>query len=141
MAMDLSKHPGAVLAIKRPIPVRVAFAPVAGSLQTLEGAVRYRAGAALLTGPGGERWPVEREAFLASYEPISPTQEGEDGSYRKKKAAVVALQLQAPISIPVGYDSDLIEGRPGDWLVQYAPGNHGVVGAKIFSETYELISA
>ena len=78
---DLTTDPRALKVTKKPIPVSVAFAPADGVCGTLEGPVRYRAGDAILTGVQGEHWPIQRDAFLASYAPVPPTRAGEDGSY------------------------------------------------------------
>ena len=33
---------------------------------------------------------------------------------------------------------DLLRGSAGDWLVQYAPADHGVVAAKRFASVYRV---
>jgi hypothetical protein len=42
-------------------------------VQTLEGTHRGRAGDWLAQGPAGERWPIKREIFEATYEPVAET--------------------------------------------------------------------
>jgi hypothetical protein len=80
-----------------------------GDLASVAGA--RRAGDALLTGPHRERWPVRRERFDAAY----------------------------AASVKVGWQDSPVEGGPGDWLVQYGPGNFGIVAAVIVDATYELL--
>ncbi len=126
-----------LLVIKRPIDVVARFATADGTCKTLEGNVRYQAGDPILTGTRGEQWPVRRDFFLTSYDPIPPTIPGTDGLYRKRPTPVHALRLTQPLSVPVGWQDDPLQGRPGDWLLRYDDGSHGVVQDTIFRETYE----
>ena len=133
---DLSRDPRALRVRKSPIAVRVAFAAAAGVCETLEGPVRFEAGDAILTGVRGERWPVRRDLFLASYEPLPRVPRGRNGKYRKVPAVACALRLERPCEVPVGWQHDPLHGRPGDWLLQYPDGSHGVIEDSIFRETY-----
>jgi hypothetical protein len=122
---------------KRPDPLQVVFATTDGVCETLEGPVRYRAGDAILTGLQGERWPIKRDLFLASYEPVLPTMAEDDGIYRKLPSEALALRLDRAVSVPVGWQDDPLEGRPGDWLLRYADGSYGVVQDEIFRKSYQ----
>ena len=133
---DLTADPRALRVIKKPEPVPAEFAPADGVCDTLEGAVHFRAGDAILTGVRGERWPVMREHFLASYAPVAPTRAGDDGSYRKAPSIAYALRLDRDCEVPVGSRRDLLHGHPGDWLLQHADGTYGIVQDGIFRETY-----
>jgi hypothetical protein len=42
-------------------------------VKTAEGTMTGQAGDYLCQGPAGERWPVRREIFEATYEPVAPT--------------------------------------------------------------------
>jgi hypothetical protein len=33
---------------------------------------------------------------------------------------------------------DVLRGEAGDWLVQYAPGDHGIVAAERFDRVYRV---
>lgn len=136
--IDLAAGSG-VKARKLPVDVVVEFAVTAGRLETLEGPVAYTAGDALLTGSVGDRWPVRREKFLQTYAPAGNGQAGEPGIYRKKPLVVHALQLHEPFTVKVGPEPDPINGKPGDWLIQYSPGEYGIVSGTLFSRTYELL--
>jgi hypothetical protein len=138
-ARDLRGDPKAIRVRKRPLQTEVAFAHAPGEVLTLEGPVRHAAGDAILTGVQGERWPIGRAAFDATYEPVPPTRAGEDGRYRKRPLVAWARRLDAPVTVEVGPDADPISGGPGDWLVQYGPGEFGIVAAGIFAETYEPV--
>src|SRR5581483_7170590 len=134
---DLAIDPRTLHVRKRPVPVTARFARTAGVCNTLEGPVRYRRGDALLTGSRGEQWPMSREAFLRSYAPEPPTAAGADGTYRKLPSDVLALQLDHALAVPAGWQDDPLHARPGDWLLRYADGSHGVVNDAIFRDTYE----
>jgi hypothetical protein len=133
---DLTADPRALKVSKKPLPVRAAFASVDGVCETLEGPVRYRAGDAILTGVKGEHWPVKRDAFLASYEPVPPTRAGEGGGYRKAPAIAYALRLDRALEVPVSWQDDPLHARPGDWLLSYPDGSYGVLQDDIFRDTY-----
>jgi hypothetical protein len=133
---NLATDRRALRVYKRPIAVPVTFATADGVCDTAEGAVRFRAGDAILTGVRGERWPVRRDQFLSTYEPIAPTRNGSDGSYRKAPAVTHALRLAEPRAVTVNWQDSALQGRPGDWLLQYADGTYGVIQDAIFRETY-----
>jgi hypothetical protein len=129
---DIRADPRALRVRKRPDSLRVVFAAADGVCETLEGPVQYRAGDAVLTGIQGERWPVKRDLFLASYEPVPPTVAEDDGIYCKLPSEALALRLDRPVRVPVGWRDDPLRGRPGDWLLRYADGSHGVMRDEIF---------
>ncbi len=136
---DLAANPRRRKVRKRPIPVLVTFAESGGTLETLEGSVPYEAGDAILTGVRGERWPVTRQTFLDRYDPSVGTDAGRDGSYTRRPEILFAVQL-APGDDPVQITTDsggLLTARAGDWVVQYAAEDFGVVAPDIFEETYE----
>ena len=133
---DLAGDPRALRVCKKPTLVHAAFAGADGVCDTLEGPVHFNAGDAILSGGHGDRWPVERASFLASYEPVPPTRAGDDGSYRKAPSLAYALRLDDEREVPVGSQRDLLRGRPGDWLLQHADGSYGVVQDEIFRDTY-----
>lgn len=136
---DLRVAIDAIRVCKRPIVITVVFASASGVCQTREGAVRYRAGDAIVTGLDGEHWPVGRREFADAYEAASPAVDGHDGMYvpRNRSLAVFALQLGSPISVSVGPASDALQGRAGDWLLQYNDGSYGIVSRDLFARIYE----
>jgi len=128
-----------VRARKRAVEVQVTFADSDGLLQTREGPVHFVRGDALLTGAANDRWPVELESFLRTYEPVPPTRPGEMGRYRKRPLTVWARRMDGPFSVRVGRNNDALTGCAGDWLVQYGPGEYGVVSGPIFESSYDLL--
>jgi PGDYG protein len=39
--------------------------------------------------------------------------------------------------VQVGEQRDPLRGEAGDWLLQYGPGDYGVVASSVFEKTYE----
>jgi hypothetical protein len=136
---DVSADRDAQRARQCAVYVAVEFAAGDGTLATIEGPVAYRRGDALLTGAHGERWPVPRASFDASYEAQAPLRPGKPGRYRKRPLLVWARQMREPFAVALGADRGALQGEPGDWLVQHATGDQSVVAAPIFAQTYELL--
>lgn len=117
--------------------VAVEFAQQSGELMSLEGANRYQRDDALITGTGGARWVVERARFDEKYVPVDQTLvHGAAGRYRNRPAVVLAKRMDAPFSIARRAAGDVLTGAAGDWVLQYAPGDYGVVRADRFAQVY-----
>lgn len=134
--VDLRVDPAARRYVKDET-VTVEFAGGHGELTSLEGPNRYAPGDALITGTGGARWVVERARFDAKYLPAAAALgHGEPGLYRNRPAVVLAKQMDAPFSIARTAAGDVLRGIAGDWVMQYAPGDYGVVQAQRFAKVY-----
>lgn len=136
---DITTWPDVREACKLPVPVGVRFAAAPGVCDTLEGPVSFAAGDPVLTGARGEHWTMQRARFDRTYEPLPGTRSGENGDYRKRPATVHAVRLQGPTDIALAGGSGVLHGGIDDWLVQYGPGEFGIVAATIFAETYRLL--
>lgn len=132
---DLAADPEAQWVCKDEI-VAVEFAATAGEVQSAVGLNRYVVGDALLTGSTGDRWCVSRGRFNVKYEPQAPTLPGQAGSYRNRPVAVLAKRMPVAFSVSRSAGGDLLRGNAGDWLVQYSPGDHGVVTQERFDRVY-----
>ncbi|ASL41857.1 hypothetical protein bAD24_I00115 [Burkholderia sp. AD24] len=137
--LDLSQDPHARRVVKDET-VSVEFAAVEGELMSLEGPNRYVPGDALITGSTGDRWVVSRERFDAKYVPAdAPLAHGEAGAYRNRPAVVLARQMTEAFSLArSAAGGDVLRGVAGDWIMQYAPGDYGVVQAARFAKVYRL---
>lgn len=120
---------------RRRDPVDVEVASTDGVLSTLEGPVVYHIGDALITGVKGERWPVERSRFEQTYEPVPPTKMGQSGRYARLSNEVRACQMPVAFTVTTSA-GDQLSGQPGDWLLEYTPGEKGIVAAEVFARTY-----
>jgi hypothetical protein len=133
--LDLTTDPAAQRVVKDETVI-VQFAGAAGELMSLEGPNRYAPGDALITGTTGERWVVSRERFDAKYVPLVSGPHGTAGAYRNRPVTVLAKQMQATFSIARTEAGDVLRGEAGDWVMQYAPGDYGVVKAARFAKVY-----
>ena len=136
-APDLDRDADAVWAVKDEL-VTVEFAVAPGTLQSAVGINRYEPGDALLTGSTGDRWCVSRARFDAKYRSEPPTLEGHSGRYRNLPVAVRAKRMAVPFRVARTAGGDLLSGAAGDWLMQYAPGDFGVVAAARFDSVYRV---
>ena len=118
--------------------VLVEFAGGDGELMSLEGLNRYAPRDALVTGSTGERWVVSRERFDAKYTPLdAATAHGTPGFCRNRPAVVLAKQMDEAFTLArTAAGGDLLHGTAGDWVMQYAPGDYGVVQAARFAKVY-----
>jgi len=136
---DLTTDPDACQAVKVET-VLVEFALRADALVSAVGLNRYVPGDALITGSTGDRWCVSRDRFDAKYEPVSGTTRGEPGRYRNRPVTVLAKRMAVPFSVSRMAGGDVLRGNAGDWLLQYAPGDHGIVERTRFERVYRLIT-
>lgn len=135
---DLGADPRAVRVVKDEV-VSVEFAAGAGVLTSAVGPNAFEAGDALVTGTTGDRWSVSRERFNARYLPVPPTTAGQAGRYRNIPVTVRARQIGVAFTVARSAGGDVLRGEPGDWLVEYAPGDHGVVARARFASVYRSI--
>ena len=137
--VDLRTDPLAATYINREI-VQVQFAVDSGELTSREGPNRYAAGDAIITGATGDRWSVSRARFEARYQALAPTSMGQNGAYINQPIPVLARQMPAPFRMARSAGGDLLRGNPGDWLLQYAPGDYGVVEQGRFAQVYRKVA-
>ena len=134
--VDLRTDPAARPFVKDET-VHVDFATQAGELMSLEGPNRYAPGDALITGSTGDRWVVSRERFDAKYVPADASlAQGQAGAYRNRPSVVLAKQMREAFSRARSEAGDVLHGQAGDWVLQYAPGDYGVVQARRFAKVY-----
>ena len=118
--------------------VDVVFADREGSLQSREGINRYLSGDALITGSTGDRWTVSRDRFDVKYEAVGANAE-EPHRYRAKPVKVWARQMESPFTIARCAGGDVLAGLADDWVLQYAPGDYGVVENARFQRVYRRV--
>jgi uncharacterized protein (DUF2237 family) len=133
--IDLTCDAAAALYVKSEI-VEVVFAQSPGELTSREGPNRFVAGDALIAGSTGDRWSVSRARFDDKYLPVSPLQAGEDGRYQARPVPVRAKQMGEAFTLTRSTGGDVLQGQAQDWLLQYAPGDYGIVDAARFRKVY-----
>jgi hypothetical protein len=131
--IELTNDPSAQQVQKKAIPLQYRIAEKPEIVQTLENPVKARVGDYIMTGTRGENWPIPVEKMKETYDII------DDSTAAKKPLPVPAKQMQEDFFVTVSWSTDKLQGKPGDWLVQYGPGDYGVVEASIFDETYDLL--
>jgi hypothetical protein len=136
--VDLRSDPAARHYFKQEI-VAVSFARMPGEVMSLEGLNRYDVSDAIITASTGERWVVSRDRFDAKYEPVPPTRSGDNGRYQAKRVLVLAKQMHTAFSIERKSGGDTLQGTAGDWLMQYSPGEYGIVQQERFARVYTYI--
>ena len=132
---DLRTDPRACAYVKHEV-VEVCFARAPGTVLSREGPNRYGEGDAILTGSTGDRWSVSRQRFEARYRALSGTPPGADGRYVSQPIPVLARQMAHDFTIARSAGGDLLRGLANDWLLQYAPGDYGVVENARFAHVY-----
>jgi len=120
--------------------VEVVFATSAGELISREGPNRYCVGDALITGSTGDKWSVSRARFESKYEPIVQYGTGRDGQYRARQIAVLGKQLMEPFCAARSAGGDMLKGAAYDWLLQYAPGDYGIIENARFQQVYRMLA-
>jgi len=137
--IDLSTDSSAALFLKDET-VDVVFAAAAGELVSREGPNRYQAGDALITGSTGDRWSVSRDRFEAKYTPVALLQAGKSGLYRANPVPVLARQMPEAFTLERCAGGDLLHGQAQDWLLQYAPGDFGIIANARFQQVYRPLT-
>ncbi len=137
--IDLTRDASASLFVKDEI-VDVVFAGSSGELVSREGPNRFAAGDALITGSTGDHWSVSRSRFDGKYLPVAPGRAGEDGRYRARPLPVLAKQIGEAFTLTRSSGGDVLQGKAGDWLLQYAPGDFGIVDAARFRKVYRPVA-
>lgn len=137
-SVDLARDASALVFVKDEV-VDVVFAGAAGELISREGPNGHRTGDALITGSTGDRWSVSRDRFDAKYIPVAPAEAGEDGRYRARPLPVLAKQMPEAFSIARSLGGDVLQGKAQDWVLQYAPGDFGIIENARFQRVYRRL--
>ncbi len=135
--VDLAADKAAAQYVKDEL-VNVTFATADGQLISREGPNQFHRGDALISTANGDKWSVSRTRFEAKYEPRPPLSASEDGQYRSRPIPVLAKQMPIPFTIARSKSGDVLQGLAHDWLLQYAPGDYGIIGNDRFQQVYRL---
>lgn len=136
---QISADPRRILARKLEREIEVRFTPIACTVQTPEGVVHARPGDAIITGTAGEHWRVSRARFTDKYRPVRPTVAGEAGRYVSLPNRILAVPMTEAFEVLLADGVSRLNGRAGEWLVDYGDGSLGIVSQPIFATTYEII--
>jgi len=132
---DLAHDPAAIRVVKDEV-VDVEFAATPGLVMSAVGPNHYAAGDALVTGSTGDRWCVSRDRFDPKYRPAGGQRHGEAGPYRNVPVPVWAKQIPEAFRIARAPGGDVLSGEAGDWALEYAPRDCGLVARDRFERVY-----
>lgn len=130
---------GTIKAKSRIIQREVVFASRAEIIETHEGPVRVRMGDAIISESLNRKWPVNSEYFRKNYLASDGTTPGENGFYQKKPTEVLALKLADNGRVDLLKGAGVLNGKPGDWVVDYGNGDLAIVTEAAFDQLYEVL--
>ena len=121
---------GAFKTYKQPNPERYEIADQDGTIETLEGPVKYKAGYYILTGPKGEQYPMPPEKFRELKDDAG------DGVCYPKKIVKLAKLADHDGSVATSWGETLHYSAGEDYIVRHGSNDYGVVKKDIFAKTY-----
>ena len=116
---------------KIPAKEKYQIADSDGTIQTLEGPVKYKKGFYIMTGPKGEQYPIPPEKFRELKD-----DQGK-GIATPKKIIKVAKLADHDGVVNTSWGAKLEYTRGNDYIVKHGPNDYGVVKADIFAKTYK----
>jgi hypothetical protein len=120
---------GAFKTFKLAKPIHYDTATDSGTVDTLEGPVRYQAGHKIITGPKGEKYPVPPESFEDKYDI------NDEHTATPKKIIKLAKVADHDGVIHTSW-GDLEYSEGNDIIVRHGDGDYGAVKIDIFKQTY-----
>ena len=124
---------GGFKAYKRPAKERYEIADEPGTIDTLEGPVKYPAGFYIMTGPKGEQYPISPETFNDLKDDLG------DGVCTPKKIIKWAKLADRSGSVDTSWGEKLHYNPGEDVIVRHGENDYGVVKRDIFKQTYEKV--
>ena len=121
---------GAFKTFKKPAEEKYEIAKEPGTVDTLEGPVRYEAGHYIMTGPKGEKYPISPEKFA------SLKDDQGDGIATPKKIPKIAKLADHDGVLRTSW-GDLNYTKGNDYIVRHGEGDYGAVKTDIFQQTYD----
>lgn len=124
------KH-GGFETYKKPAKEHYEIADAPGTIDTLEGPVKYPAGYVIMTGPKGEQYPISPEKFNDLKDDHG------DGVCTPKKIIKTAKLADHSGSVDTSWGEKLHYNTGEDVIVRHGPNDYGVVKKDIFTQTYD----
>jgi hypothetical protein len=118
---------------KRPAKERYEIASEPGTIDTLEGPVKYPAGYYIMTGPKGEQYPITPEKFAELKDDLG------NGVCTPKKIMKIAKLADHSGSVDTSWGEKLQYNTGEDVIVRHGTNDYGVVKKDIFAQTYERV--
>lgn len=124
---------GSFKCYKRPAKEKYRIADEPGTIQTLEGPVKYPKGFYILTGPKGEEYPMSPEKFNELKDDLG------NGLCSPKKIIKIAKVADHSGSVDTSWGEQLNYDPNEDVIVRHGENDYGVVKKDIFTQTYEKL--
>jgi len=118
---------------KRPAKEHYEIASEPGTIDTLEGPVKYPKGFYIMTGPKGEQYPISPEKFSELKDDLG------NGVCTPKKIIKFAKLADHSGSVDTSWGEKLNYNSGEDVIVRHGKNDYGVVKKDIFNQTYEKI--
>jgi hypothetical protein len=123
---------GSFKTFKKPAKEKYEIATEPGTIQTLEGPVKYEAGFYIMTGPKGEQYPITPERFKDLKDDLG------NGICTPKKIIKVAKLADHNGTVDTSWGEKLHYNAGEDIIVRHGTNDYGVVKKDIFEKTYEI---
>ena len=124
---------GSFRAAKKAREERYRIADEPGTIDTLEGPVKYLAGFYIMTGPKGEEYPISPETFRKMKDDQG------DGIAIPKPIEKLAKIADHDGSVDTSWGEKLNYTKDEDVIVRHGENDYGVVKRDIFATTYEKV--
>ena len=122
---------GSFKAYKQPAKEKYEVAQEPGTIETLEGPVKYPAGYYIMTGPKGEQYPISPEKFKELKDDLG------NGVCSPKKIIKLAKVADHAGTVDTSWGEKLHYNPGEDIIVRHGHNDYGVVKKDIFQQTYQ----
>jgi hypothetical protein len=116
---------------KKPAKEKYKIADESGTIETLEGPVKYPKGYYIMTGPKGEHYPISPEKFNDLKDDHG------HGICTPKKIVKIAKLADHSGSVDTSWGEKLHYNPGEDVIVRHGHNDYGVVKKDIFVQTYD----
>jgi hypothetical protein len=120
-------------AYKKPAKERYEIADEPGTIDTLEGPVKYPKGFYIMTGPKGEQYPISPEKFNDLKDDLG------NGVCTPKKITKMAKVADHKGTVDTSWGEKLHYNPGEDVIVRHGENDYGVVKLDIFNQTYQSV--
>lgn len=120
-------------AYKKPAKEKYEIATEPGTIDTLEGLVKYPAGYYIMTGPKGEQYPISPEKFKDLKDDLG------NGVCTPKKITKMAKLADHKGTVDTSWGEKLHYNPGEDVIVRHGKNDYGVVKLDIFNQTYQSV--
>jgi hypothetical protein len=114
---------------KKPAKEQYQIAQQSGTVETLEGPVKYEEGHYIMTGPKGEQYPITAEKFATLKDDLG------NGVCRPKRIMKIAKLADHDGVIHTSW-GNLSYTAGNDYIVRHGSNDYGAVKKDIFMQTY-----